>query len=217
MEFLIDTGAAISVLPRTPTDKQSDLLPALVSANGTPIKTYGQRSLTLELGLRRNFRWIFTIADVTKPIIGHDFLHHFGLIVDVRRRKLYDETTSLSTFGHISTATANGITFLLPSFEQEWIRILKQFPALTKPISADQPIMHDVNHHIETTGPPKVARPRRLPPDKLKAAKEEFQHIATYGQITDASTNGITFLLPSFEQEWIRILNKFPSLDQDSK
>lgn len=36
-------------------------------------------------------------------------------------------------------------------------------------------------HHIETKGPPCFAHPRRLPPDKLKAAKAEFQFLIEQG------------------------------------
>jgi len=54
----------------------------LSAANGTVIHTYGTETLTLNLGLRRMFTWKFVIADVSKPIIGIDFLAFFGLLVD---------------------------------------------------------------------------------------------------------------------------------------
>lgn len=79
--FLVDTGAQVSVLPPTRTDclrKREGF--ALSAVNGTAIATYGTRSLTLnlELGLRRTFCWIFVIADVHKPLLGADFLHHWS-------------------------------------------------------------------------------------------------------------------------------------------
>ncbi|CAH8551317.1 unnamed protein product [Dicrocoelium dendriticum] len=36
---------------------------------------------------------------------------------------------------------------------------------------------HEVRHHIVTTGPPVSAKLRRLPPDKLQAAKREFKQM----------------------------------------
>ena len=60
LTFLVDTGAQVSVAPPTRTDhlrKQEGF--ALSAVNGTAIVTYGTRSLTLNLGLHRNFRWIF--------------------------------------------------------------------------------------------------------------------------------------------------------------
>ncbi|VUZ40636.1 unnamed protein product [Hymenolepis diminuta] len=96
--FLIDFGAEISVIPPTAAHRNSSDHPLiLAAANGSPIKTYSQKSVTLDLGLRRTFRCIFTIADVSKPIIGADFLCHFGLLLGLRRKKLLDPLTSLHT------------------------------------------------------------------------------------------------------------------------
>ncbi len=64
--------------------------------------TYGTRSLTLDLGLRRTFRWVFIIANVKKPILGADFIHNFGLLVDVRHNRLSDTVTQLKVQGIVS-------------------------------------------------------------------------------------------------------------------
>ena len=73
MSFLIGTGSEVSVIPPAPTDRgrSPDPLP-LTAINNT------QHSLTLNLGLRRSLPWIFIIADVQKPILGADFLSHYG-------------------------------------------------------------------------------------------------------------------------------------------
>lgn len=65
----------------------------LYGANGSAIKTHGQRFIILSLGLRRTFTWPFVIADVTRPIIGADFLRHFDLLVDLQNRRLIDPLT----------------------------------------------------------------------------------------------------------------------------
>ena len=49
-----------------------------MAVNDTPIRTFGKRFLTLSLGLRRPFPWVFIITDVQRPILGVDFLRHFG-------------------------------------------------------------------------------------------------------------------------------------------
>ncbi|XP_064475348.1 uncharacterized protein LOC135389213 [Ornithodoros turicata] len=56
--FLVDTGAQVSVIPAKPSDKKvrPGLTPALQAANRSTISTYGLRSLTLVIGLRRTFR-----------------------------------------------------------------------------------------------------------------------------------------------------------------
>ena len=53
LRFLFDTGAEASVIPPSRTDHkyQQDSM-GLQAVNGTPITTFGTRSLTLNLGLR---------------------------------------------------------------------------------------------------------------------------------------------------------------------
>ena len=82
--FLIDTGAEVSVISASRIERQHPPLTlALQAADSTPIPTYGHKSLCLNLGLRRSFRWVFVIADVQFPIIGADFLRDHNLLVDM--------------------------------------------------------------------------------------------------------------------------------------
>ena len=99
--FLVDTGAFISVLSATAADKNRRTVSSLrlQAANGSMIRTYGQKSLTLNLGLRRTFTWVFVIADVRQHILGADFLGHYKLLVDISRRKLIDQITTLAVPG----------------------------------------------------------------------------------------------------------------------
>ncbi|UYV83943.1 hypothetical protein LAZ67_X000663 [Cordylochernes scorpioides] len=83
--FLLDTGAEISVLPPRPEDRRRGPTKfTLTAANNSPIKTYGERFLNLDLGLRRDFKWRFIIADTNKAILGADFMEHFGIIPDIK-------------------------------------------------------------------------------------------------------------------------------------
>ena len=73
--FLVDCGADLSVLPASASDKTS--LPhsdSLMAANGSPIKTWGKKKVTLLLGPGRLFTQEFYMAEVTEPILGDDFL-----------------------------------------------------------------------------------------------------------------------------------------------
>jgi len=85
--FLVDTGADVSVVPVLPQNRRNKYKITLSAANGTPMATFGQKLLQLDLGLRRNFQWLFHIAEVSKFILGTDFLSHFNLLVDIRTRK----------------------------------------------------------------------------------------------------------------------------------
>ncbi|UYV75795.1 hypothetical protein LAZ67_13001374 [Cordylochernes scorpioides] len=61
-------------------------------------------------------------------------------------------------------------------------QILRQFPELTSQNLVKCPPRHSVTtHHIVTKGPPFAAKPRRLPTDKLAAAKKEFAFMMEKG------------------------------------
>jgi hypothetical protein len=103
-QFLIDTGADVSVVPAKFKDNSARNLAGfdLQSADGSAIKVFGQRTLSLNLGLRRPFLWTFIVASVTDAIIGADFLDNFELTVDIKNRKLCDPRTSLSIINSVS-------------------------------------------------------------------------------------------------------------------
>ena len=63
LRFLVDTGSEVSIIPpsKAKRKKRQDTF-GLLTANNSPIVTYGTRSLTLNLGLRRTFRWVFMVA-----------------------------------------------------------------------------------------------------------------------------------------------------------
>ena len=85
LKFLVDTGAEFSVLPASTADRaRGPHGLELKAANDSNIPTYGRRMLTHSLGLRRNYTWIFLLADVSHPILGADFLSHHDLLVDTK-------------------------------------------------------------------------------------------------------------------------------------
>ena len=61
-KFLIDTGAEVSVFPPTKSDKRNSSPYTLQAVNKSKIATYGEKSMTIDVGLRRAFKWIFIIA-----------------------------------------------------------------------------------------------------------------------------------------------------------
>ena len=58
----------------------------------------------------------------------------------------------------------------------------------TLPPSLDQPVKHTVTHHIPTNGPPFASRPRRLPPERLKITRQEFNRMLALGIIHPSSS-----------------------------
>ena len=187
--FLVDTGFEVSVISPTAADRRRSLDPrTLMAVNNTPINTYGQRSLTLNLGLRRSLPWIFIVADVQKPILGADFLSHYGLSVDMRKCKLIDTSTRLRVQGILSSGSSPSPSLYPRDDSNPYLQLLSQFPDLTQVSAPDIPVKHEVLHHIETTGPPVFARPRRLAPDRFKVAKREFEHMLQLGIIRPSSS-----------------------------
>ena len=68
--------------------------------------------------------------------------------------------------------------------------ILKQFLPITRPPDpSDHSVSHDVTHRILTTGQPVHAKPRRLPPERLKIARQEFEHMLQLGIIRPSSSS----------------------------
>jgi hypothetical protein len=114
------------------------------------------------------------VADVTHPIIGVDFLSHFGLLVDCRNSRLLDGVTSL--FAPAKTASAHIPSVKTISDGTPVDSLLAEFPDLTRPAGIQREVRHNTVHHIRTIpGPPVTCRPRRLAPDRLAIAKAEFE------------------------------------------
>ncbi|XP_024945880.1 uncharacterized protein LOC107272817 [Cephus cinctus] len=137
----------------------------LYAANSSPIATHGTRTLSLNLGLRRKLSWVFIIANVTKPILGADFIHHYGLLIDLK-----------GTISASADLTVRTIASHIPFND-----LLREFKAVTRPVQFTGDTKHGVQHHIDTKGPPVTERARRLTGEKVKAAKADFEFMLKQG------------------------------------
>lgn len=177
--FLVDTGADISVLAAKNRNQTPSNTYKLYAANNTPIRTYGEKTINLNIGLRRTYKWTFIVADVQTSILGADFLRSHKLLVDLHQKKLIDSVTDLKI--EVIETTSNQPTVYIIDQNHIYQDILKKYPEVLRPMSVKEPAKHSVTHHIETAGPPLFARPRPLPPDKYKAAKIEFEKMMEMG------------------------------------
>ncbi|KAL1518322.1 hypothetical protein ABEB36_001961 [Hypothenemus hampei] len=187
LKFLIDTGADVSVIPNSKSGRY--VRPAtsfkLYAANGSAIDTFGEKILTLDLGLRRPMPWNFIVADVTQPILGADFLCHHGILVDLRRKRLIDGFTLIAIQAAVDVLKTPNISTV--GNNRNYQDLLKEYLDITRP-NLKKGAIHDIQHHIITKGRPIAERARRLNPEKLKIAKAEFEFMLQNG-ICQASSS----------------------------
>ena len=188
--YLIDMGAAVSVLPKSYANRTSDAacLP-LVAANNTTMNSYGNCRHVVDVGLKRDYAWPFIVADVKQPIIVADFLIHYSLLVDLKSRCLRDMRTGLAipaTLSSIKLLSLNRVD----TIQNDYTKLLGQFPELTRPTTKGEPVKHGITHKIVTKGHPVFACPRRLAPNKPVTAKREFDDMIKLGVINPATVSG---------------------------
>lgn len=206
-EFLVDTGADLCVFPRRLVrGRRNKTGYELSAANGSPVATYGTITMSLNLGLRRDFLWDFVIADVSRPILGADFLAHYDLLVDLRNKRLVDCETRLSVSG-LETKQTNIASVKVIVGGSSYHDLLQQFPEITRPDGACKAsnVKHNTVHHIHTTpGPPAAAKPRRLAADRYECAKKEFDSMVKLGicRPSESSWASPLHMVPKKDDEW---------------
>jgi len=184
--FLVDTGAARSLLPHWSSSPPSG--PPLVGAGGRAIASWDTVPTTVQFGAH-SFTFNFLKAAVTRPILGNDFLACHKLIVDPSRGcvafarclTVIGGTSPSSSSASSSSSPASSIISSLQEVDPVIRQLLAEFPStLTADLSQHVPL-HGVEHVIETTGPPVFAKARRLDAEKLRQAKAEFDKLEAAG------------------------------------
>lgn len=205
-QFLVDTGSDVCVFPKLLVkERRNKTSYELCAANGSVINTYGYVYLKLNIGLRRDFTWKFIVADVTKAIIGVDFLSYYNLMVDVRNHRLIDADTSLATPASPARPSDIISSVKVRIGDTTYHDILREYPDITRPSGIHRKPTHNTLHYIRTTpGPPVSCTPRRLAPDKLKIAKEEFESMLMNGTAkpSDSPWASPLHLAPKKDNGW---------------
>lgn len=186
IQYLVDTGAEISVLPKSFSVFRAKQNGSLFAANNSSIATFGTKLMRLDLNLRRSFKWVFVIADVTKPILGADFLTFYHLLPDLKRRRLLDESTLLAISGKVTKCDTPQIIAVAKT--SVYHELLAKYPEILQVSQSSRQAKKTVVHHIFTAGPPISESPRRLSPEKLKTAKAEFQYMVEQGWCRPSSS-----------------------------
>lgn len=187
--FLVDTGADVSTIPPSFLDQFSKPHSSikLYAANGSIIKTYGEKRLTLDIGLRRPISWSFIIADIKTPLIGADILKHYNILVDLRHNKLIDSETNLRLNGIKAEVDLSNIKTY--NVNDPYAAILESYKDITILPSKRKNLEILTTHQIVTKGQPVFSRPRRLPTEKLEIARKEFEFLMEQGICRPSKSN----------------------------
>ena len=113
-----------------------------MAANGSSICIYGEHNIPLKFN-KRHFQWTFTIAQVSQPLLGADFLRAYSLLVDLKGYHLIDpfHFTSITLR---STATAAPHLASITSVDDKFAKLLAAIPDVTTPSFSNPSPKHRV-------------------------------------------------------------------------
>ena len=216
--FLIDTGAAISVFPVSPQERRRASNDYLTAVNNSKISTYGEKLLSLNLGLRRDFQWTFLVADVTTPIIGADFMTHFDLSVNLKKNVLVDNTTSLKVYGMNTSVPSEGrIASTLINADKEFIDLFRKFPNVCSQNTDFKNANPKVRHEIPTKGPPCRAKARPVPLKTQQFVKDTISKLLKEGIIRPSNSEWSSPLHIVPKNESWRMVGDYRCLNAQTK
>jgi hypothetical protein len=199
-QFLVDTGAAVSVFPHKSSAAISG--PLLAGADGKPISAWGRVTKKLNFGLH-SFVVSFILAAVSKPILGIDFLSAHRLLVDPFAKAVLF-ASSLEPVGRAIASTpsrfAASISHIVPVVRT----LLASFPSIVGDGKGTPQPRHGVRHFVETKGRPVFAKARRLDPDKLKIAEAEFRSLEAAGIVRRSNSpwSSPLHMVPKADGSW---------------
>ena len=121
-----------------------------------------------------------------------DFLQCHKLLVDIHDKPLLDTVTHLKVNILASSLQPPNLIISPLSIPTQVETILSKYSDITQTSNTIKPIKHNTQHYIITNGQPVTSHPRRLSPERLKAAKEEFQHMMNLAIIHSSSSSWLS-------------------------
>lgn len=115
-------------------------------------------------------------------------MHKFGLIVDLKNRKLIDSQTKLFTKGEITEVIHTDSLSTIQN-SSRFYTLLKKYPEITKPAFLPKRAPHGVKHYINTeNNAPVYSRARRIGPQFMQLVKQEFQILLDAGIVSPSKS-----------------------------
>ena len=229
--FLVDTGAAVSVYPRSMvTNAKCDVTRGLEAVNGTKIPTFGNKRVKVRFD-QKTFEHEMVVADVETGILGFDFLlkFRFDLLWTNSQCVLFcakSKSTYPLHLGKISRSHLNlspvsvDMTFAKYSQSQKSAPVQKPIPPafqellnkhsdVTKCKFLERP-KHGVTHHIDTKHhPPCRSKMRPL----LKGSPKEIIVKKRWFELVDLGI--LTKIEPGEPTTWSSALHLAPKDGND--
>ena len=183
--FLVDSGASISIIPKSANDT-IDPWHNLKAANGTIIKTFGTEAREILLDPRLPLWHQFVRAEIDMPILGADFLAKHELVVNMKAMQLTHQKTGITLQG---TQTSSSVHAVMPLHCKEAEDILRKVPNVIYKEGEPMPPPHPDAPYLEiiTEGTLPQFRPRRLNPKLLKEAKEHFDDLIKRKRVSEST------------------------------
>ena len=200
---MLDSSSQVSLWPaRNVHSLRPDSSIKLSAANNIPITAFGFQTRKVKIA-GMLCTWNFILARVSRPILGIDFLKHFGMAIDFWSCTLRHNGCE-SKFITRSAVKQPRVHMVYRDTLTEIKQLLQHFPEVTDPATATTTTKHGVKCFIQTTGPPLKTPPRRLTPDKMKLAKDYFDSMVKAGicRRSNSQWSSALHLVPKKDGSW---------------
>ena len=221
IDFIVDTGASVSILPIDSVGNLSlsESPVRLSGADGSSIEVVGETTFNFHINnLNKVFRWTFVVAHTQSALLGIDFLKYYGLAIDCKRNAVIDPTTNTST-GKPVYDRVNRVSIDYGQ-DSRVSALLKTYPSVITPRTPKELDNSSVVQHCIDTGEavPVYCKTRRLDAEKEAFAKAQFQNLINDGIIRPSKSpwSSALLLVPKPPDTW-RICGDYRNLNRATK